>query len=103
MKIRWTIWLFVGVAAVGYLSQSFLGGGSARPGETVRPQLVQEVNWRAGEATTLFVEVVAGDSGGQIRRLGFLPSRVNPIADVQFFDSAGEKIGADSVELSHRC
>ena len=80
------------------------GQGLPRPGDTVAPRIVQPVNWTAGEETELFVELAATNESGRIRRLTFAASpNENPVASFVFYDTHGEVIGREEVELSTRC
>ena len=75
-----------------------------RAGDTVSPQLVGNASWQPGTGRNVTVQIAATDTSGRTRALGFfMPSSMNPVADIEFFDADGESIGSEEKTLSHRC
>jgi len=90
----------VGAARLIYLSRS----GMPQAGDTVRPRLVQEIEWEPGQDGPLWVELAATNESGDSRCLSFATSpKHNPVALVSFYDSAGKPMSPSTVEPSQRC
>ncbi len=99
------------LTAAGLLALLGLSG-CARPadppraGETVTPQLSEAIQWKAGKPASLGVRLRARSADSAAPRLldfNGIPTNVNPVADVIFFDASGKELAPAHVELSHRC